>query len=310
MNWDSARRLLSFPGRRAAPPALESPELPPCDPLAAVRARSLCIVSGKGGTGKSTLTASLASSFEHHGRALLVDADLGVSNAHLFCDLQPKHTLVDVVSGTCSALEAVVSVRGQLDLLAGGSGCLGVASLDQEQMQRLASGLCSLEERYHSILIDGAAGLGTQTLELAASVDLVLVVTTPDVTAMTDAYALIKVLCASRPGLVPRLVVNRVIDAREGHAVAERMQAVAEKFLGLEIKLLSVLPEDRSAHRCTQRRRPVVLEEPDQPLGRALADLAHRLEAELDQAHPHGVGRVLRHRLGRGSLAAAETQGA
>ncbi|MDP6370178.1 MAG: P-loop NTPase, partial [Planctomycetota bacterium] len=114
---------------------MESPELPPCDPLAAVRARSLCIVSGKGGTGKSTLTASLASSFEHHGRALLVDADLGVGNAHLFCDLQPKHTLVDVVSGTCSALEAVVSVRGQLDLLAGGSGCLGVASLDQEQMQ-------------------------------------------------------------------------------------------------------------------------------------------------------------------------------
>jgi septum formation inhibitor-activating ATPase MinD len=84
------------------------------------------------------------------------------------------------------------------------------------------------------------------------------------------------------------------------------MQAVAAKFLGLEIKLMSVLPEDRSAHRCTQRRRPVVLDEPNQPLGRALADLARRLEAELDQVHPHGVGRVLRHRLGRVSRAAAD----
>ena len=309
MNWGTARRLLHLPAKQSAPIARPL-QLPPSDPLAAVRARSMCVVSGKGGTGKSTLTASLAASLERHGRVLLVDADLGVGNAHLFCDLQPKRTLADVVRGECSAREAVVPVRGQLDLLAGGSGCLGVASLDREQLQLLGKGLYSLEERYRSILIDGAAGLSSQTLQLAAAADIVLVVTTPDVTAMTDAYALIKVLCAERPGLVPYLVVNRVFDASEGHAAAERMRAVARRFLDVEIRLLGLLPEDRSAYRCTQRRQPVVLGEPDEPLGLALADLAQRLQKELDHLHPHGVGRVLCHRLGRDGLAESESCGA
>lgn len=307
MNWIAARRLLRLPAKSGPAFALES-ELPPCDPLAAVRAQSVCIVSGKGGTGKSTVSASLAATLGHQGRVLLVDADLGVGNAHLFCDSQPERTLVDVVRGECSAREAVLRVREQLDLLAGGSGCLGVASLSQEQLQRLADGLYSLEENYHSVLIDGAAGLGSQTIELATAADMVVVVTTPDLTSMTDAYALIKILITSRPGLVPRLVVNRAFDPREGQAAAERMQLVARRFLELDIKLLAILPEDRSAHRCTQRRQAVVMGEPGQPLAKGLVDLAHRLQGELDMSHAQGVGRVLRHRLRRRSLVSPDSK--
>lgn len=301
MNWTAAKRLLRLPAKEERAFTLNT-ELPPCDPLAAVRAQSVCVVSGKGGTGKSTLTASLAALFEHQGRVLLVDGDLGVGNAHLFCDSQPERTLADVVRGECAMGEAVLRVREQLDLLAGGSGCLGVASLGQVELQRLAEGLYSLEENYHSVLIDGAAGLGSQTIELAAAADIVLVVTTPDLTSMTDAYALIKVLVSTRPGLIPRMVINRCFDPREGHAAAERIQAVARRFLGLEIPIMGVLPEDRSAHRCTQRRQPVVLGEPDQPLARGIGDLAFSLQAELDAAHAHGVGRVMLHRLKRRSI--------
>ncbi len=256
------------------------------------------MVSGKGGTGKSLVSASLAALLARRGRTLLLDADLGVANAHLLQDVTPEHHLVDVIEGKVSMEDAVARCSEQLDLLAGGSGFGRVAHLSHLELEMLSRGLERIERRYEYCLVDSAAGLSDQTVGLAAAADLVVMVTTPDITSLTDAYAFLKVLVQRSPARQPFIVVNRVQEAADAASATKRMSHVAEKFLGQQPQFAAHLPEDRAAYRCTQRRKPVVVAEPQSPLAGGLRSLAADVLAELDGLEPQGLGRTLAQRLG------------
>src|SRR5688572_21581197 len=161
---------------------------------------SLCVASGKGGTGKSIVSASLAALFAPRGRTLLVDADFGVGNAHILQDVSPRSTCVDVVEGRESVRAALVSCGKDLDLLAAGSGVPRMSEMTSFELHLLASGLREVENDYRYLLVDSAAGVSHQTLAFARASDATLIVTTPDLTAMTDAYAFLKLLFAGRAG--------------------------------------------------------------------------------------------------------------
>lgn len=261
--------------------------------VGAPRAGSLCIASGKGGTGKSVVSASLASLFAHRGRTLLVDADMGVGNAHILQDVAPEHSFVDVVEGRISVRDIRVSCRAHLDLLAAGSGVSRMAGLSSYEMHVVACGLENLEVEYKYLLVDSAAGISNQTVAFAAASDAVLIVTTPDVTALTDAYAFLKVLLQRKPDSSPLFVVNRATSIDEGLHVAERMRSVARKFLGREPRFVGSLPDDRAVVRSVNERAPVVECEPDSPFALAMHCLGVSLLDAMGQVHPHGVGRSL-----------------
>jgi MinD-like ATPase involved in chromosome partitioning or flagellar assembly len=131
---------------------------------------SLCIASGKGGTGKSVVTASLAALFAPRGRTLLVDADFGVGNAHILHDVAPRATCVDVVEGGLGVREALVACGKDLDLLAAGSGVPRMAELSSYELHVLASGLREVESSYRYVLVDSAAGVSHQTMAFARAV--------------------------------------------------------------------------------------------------------------------------------------------
>ena len=264
---------------------------------AVARAKSICVVSGKGGTGKSLCSASLARMLARTGRTLLMDADLGVANAHLLQDVQPQHTLVDAVEGRVGLREALTPCGGQLDLMAGGSGYARVAHLTHLELEILAGGLEQLERDYSYLVVDSAAGLSDQTVSFAAAADLVILVTTADLTSLTDAYAFLKVLIQRAPARETWIVINRVQEAAEAAAAQKRMASVAGKFLGRQPHFAAYLPEDRAAFRCTQRRVPVVLGEPDSPLAGGLRGLAQQVIDELDQVQTAGLGLTLSRRL-------------
>ena len=267
------------------------------DGLASLRAGSVCVASGKGGTGKSTITASLGLSLARHGRTLILDADLGVANAHILQDLHPDRTLVDVVEGRSEVTDVVASAGENLDLLSGGSGFSKMAGLSAYEMHLVGSGIEKLELTYKQVVVDSAAGLSGQTVAFAASSDLVLLVTTPDITAMTDAYAFLKVLMRRKPSGEVLLVVNRASDEAEGQRTAEKLCEVSQRFLGQAPRWIATLPEDRAAFRCTQRRQPVLRSEPESELGRALGALGERLSLELSKVSPRGLGRGLMRRV-------------
>ena len=321
MNWSDTRRKLysiatgqipAAEGKDSPSAALpaeartEAPYIPtPESPAekghtAPARARSICVASGKGGTGKSVISASLAAFLAERARTLIVDADLGVGNAHILQDVAPPASFVDVVEGRLDVHEALVTCRDRLDLLAGGSGVPRMAGLSSYELHLIASGLEQIESDYGYLVVDSAAGLSRQTLQFAQNSELVLVVTTPDLTAMTDAYAFMKVVTANQPRLRPRLVVNRALSEEEAHVVAERTAKVCERFLSFVPELVGWIPDDPAVTRCVNHRAAVCRQEPESSAGQALRRLGERLLSELgpESVHGHGLGQSLRAALG------------
>lgn len=249
-------------------------------------ARSICIASGKGGTGKSSISASLAALFARRGRTLLMDGDLGCANAHILQDVHPEHSFADVMSGEVGLEDIVTPCKNGVDLLAGGSGLARLAGLKTFELEMIGRGLDALEPHYDHLVVDSAAGLSRQTVAFAVACDATIVVTTPDVTAMTDAYAFLKVFvrqCEAqgieRP--MPFLVVNRASSPMEATSVAKRLGEVVDKFLGRTIELIGELPEDRAVFRASQRRKTVVEDEPDAEISRALHTLSNSVLSRM-----------------------------
>lgn len=312
MNWVQARNLLRLAARRRselrplAPP--EDDALRPAredatparesSPPVAVRAASICVVSGKGGTGKSVVSASLAALFSQRGRTLIVDADMGVGNAHLMQGISPKQSFVDVVEGNLPVRAVVESCGAQLDLVAAGSGVSRMADLNSFELHLIAAGLEELEREYRYLLVDSAAGISEQTLAFAAASDLVLIVTTPDITAMTDAYAFLKVLLARRPEAQALLVVNRARDFTQAEETAQRIREVSQRFLGAAPRWLGFVPQDDVVEVSVAHRRPVALEDPASSAARSLRTLAVRTLEATSRAHPRGLGNELLRRVG------------
>jgi flagellar biosynthesis protein FlhG len=302
MSWTDTRKKLAqlAAGRPRRSAVLASEHGPsehgPEEPRR--RTVSLCMASGKGGTGKSIVSASLAVVLAPRGRTLLVDADFGVGNAHILQDVTPEATCVDVVEGRVSVREALVACGKELDLLAAGSGVPRMAELSRYELHLLASGLREVESDYRFVLVDSAAGVSHQTLAFARACDVTLIVTTPDLTAMTDAYAFLKLLFAGRTGTRALLLVNRAAGAEEAEEVSRRIARVGERFLGAAPRCIGWLPHDPAVSACVNRRGPVVSLDPGAEVSRSLRQVGAAIAEELAQVPPRGLGVGLQHEVG------------
>jgi flagellar biosynthesis protein FlhG len=256
------------------------------------------VASGKGGTGKSIVTAALAALFAPRGRTLVIDADFGVGNAHILQDVSPRATCVDVVEGRESVRSSLVSCSKELDLLAAGSGVPRMSEMSSYELHLLATGLCEVEDGYRYLLIDSAAGVSHQTLAFARASDATLIVTTPDLTAMTDAYAFLKLLFAGRSGTRALLLVNRAASAEEADEVTRRIARVGERFLGMAPRCIGWLPHDTTVSACVNRRGSVITLEPGADVSRSLRLIAVSLAEELAQVQPKGFGNELQREVG------------
>lgn len=295
MSWNRARKLLHLEDRHGVLGQIGAVEGDVVSRVTAARApaSSLCIASGKGGTGKSVVSASLATLFSERARTLLVDADMGVGNAHLLQDVAPSRSFVDLVEGRASVRDIRAPCRPSLDLLAAGSGVSRMSALSTWELQLVAGGIEELEHEYAFVLVDSAAGISKQTVALAAACDRVLIVTTPDITALTDAYAFLKVLLQRKPGCEASFVVNRAASIAEGEHVADRLRGVARKFLGHEPRCIGILPDDRAVVRSVNARGPVVVREPDSPFAAMIRVVADTLATELARTASGAFGRRL-----------------
>jgi flagellar biosynthesis protein FlhG len=202
----------------------------------------VAIGSGKGGVGKTWLAASLAHALARLGRrVLLFDGDLGLANVDVQLGLAPGPDLASVLSGRCTLTQAVRRFEpGGFDLIAGRSGCAQLALVSPQAVAALVAGLRALAPGYDRVLLDLPAGIDALVRRLLAAADSCLVLTTDEPTAITDAYALIKVSRTEIAGFAPQLVVNQVASHGIGRQTYEGLRRVCEHFLGLRPELAGI----------------------------------------------------------------------
>ncbi|MBI2939774.1 MAG: MinD/ParA family protein [Chloroflexi bacterium] len=251
-----------------------------------VRARQtrvIAVSSGKGGVGKTNVVVNLAVALGQAGRrVLLFDADLGLANVDVVMGIAPRYHLGHVISGEKRLDEIVVDGPANVRVVPGGSGVLQLANLSAQRRQEVIAALERLDGTADYLLIDTAAGVSEAVLSFVATADDALIVTTPEPTAITDAYALIKVTAQTAQRLPSfRLIVNQVRDQSEAEEVARKIIAVAQQFLGVTVRPEGYLPIDPAISRAVRRQVPIVLAYPNAPAALRLVNLSRRLDRPL-----------------------------
>jgi flagellar biosynthesis protein FlhG len=253
---------------------------------AAPRALLTAVTSGKGGVGKTFVCANLAAAMAARGhRVLVIDADLGLANLDVVLGLAPAVTLHDVIEGRRPLDDALADAPGGFTVLLAGSGLVEYSRLTPGLRDRLLEIVEALRPRYDRVLIDTGAGISDVVLFTVSLADEVLLVANPEPTALTDAYATIKVLATLQQRRRVRLLVNQAPRPGAGAQVCAQLQRVLTRYVSpgldapLQLDLVGEVPDDASVRDAVLRRELLVELYPGSAAAQAIALAAARLDA-------------------------------
>ena len=264
--------------------------------------RVMAVTSGKGGVGKTMLTANLAVLAAKRGkRVLIIDADLGLANVEIVFGAKPKRHMGDLLNPDVLIDDVLVEVRPGIHILPAASGIQQLTHLGEEDKLRLLSTLDGLSDRFDLVLIDSGAGIGDNVLFFVAIAQEVVLVVTPEPTSLVDAYAAVKVLSLKMGLKEFGVVINSVVDELAARDVYQKLVNLADRFLSVRIRHLGYVTRDENVHRAVMAQKPIADLFAQAPATRALGVIADRLFSMAPPPAVDGGMKLMWHRLFRES---------
>lgn len=247
----------------------------------AKEAKAISIVSGKGGVGKSNFAINFSLALiKQNKKVLLIDLDIGMGNIDILLGLQAEYTIIDVLNDRLSIQDMIETGPLGLSYIAGGSSLTEFFQLNREKMDYFLSQYHELAQLYDYIIFDIGAGVSTDSLFFILSSDECIVITTPEPTAITDAYSMIKHI-TNRRHLPVHVVLNRCLNMKSGKQTLVRFQNVVSQFLNINIHSLGMIPEDKTVLKAVMRQTPYLLFNAKAPVSVAVEQIARLYVTQL-----------------------------
>jgi flagellar biosynthesis protein FlhG len=264
------------------------------------KTRVIAVASGKGGVGKTNVSVNMALAYARLGKKVVVmDADLGLANVNVMLRMTPRYNLYHVIRKQKTMKEIMTDTDYGISIVAGASGFSKIANLTEEERQYFIEELETLSNA-DIIIIDTSAGVSSNVLDFIAAADDAVIITTPEPTAITDAYGIIKIIATEYDelNLGLKLVVNRVKSAGDAKKVADRMTTIAGQFLNLKVDYLGFIYDDPVVPQAVLKQRPFMSIDPRCKASQCVQHIVGKLEkSELRQTG--GFGSMLKRLFGK-----------
>lgn len=240
------------------------------------------VFSGKGGVGKTNIAVNLAIALQRRGkRVLIIDADLGMANVDVIMGIYPKHTIYDVLFHKFPLKDTVITGYDGVNILPGGSGMLELTMLNMEQKEAFGQQFSTLED-IDVILIDTGAGITKNSLSFVSFSQELILITTPEPTALTDAYSTIKIMKQYKLDKKTKVIVNRCSNSATGEHIYEKLNHTSKAFLNKPLEKLGCVVEDVKVIKSVMEQTPFLVQYPNCSASKCINQIADELIGRSD----------------------------
>ena len=248
-----------------------------------ISSKAIAVVSGKGGVGKSNISLNFANSLCKKGKkVLLIDLDIGMGNIDVLLGSMTNLSIIDIFDKKLTIRDIMNIGPENLQYISGGSGFSSIFSLNEEKLELFLSQLEEATVDFDFILFDMGAGVNDQTLKLLRAMHEIIVITTPEPTAITDGYAMIKHLIIDGNESEISLIVNRSSSKAEGVSVATRLNQVIKQFMNVDIHFLGLIADDPIVRKAVIAQSPFVLSSSTSQASKNIDDIARKYVNEQE----------------------------
>ena len=259
----------------------------------AQKTRIIAVTSGKGGVGKTNVATNMGIAYAQMGKKVIVlDADLGLANVNVIMNVIPQYNLYHVIKKQKKLSEIIIDTEYGIKLIVGASGFAKIANMAEAERNEFINEMYTLSD-VDIIIIDTSAGVSKNVLSFVAAADEVVIITTSEPTAITDAYGIIKVIATEvdNMNLNLKMIINRVDSAAEGKRIADRMINIAAQFLNLKIEYLGFIYNDPLVTKAVLKQKPFIIAEPNGKAASCLKHIVSRMEKnEIPETGSEGGG--------------------